>query len=448
MDRFFDLLPLMSRESIIDGGDGNTPCFHARELGRAIGLDKVYIKDETKQPTLTTKDRMGALVVAVFRELGIRQFVTSSTGNSCTSLARIVSRYPDDIRMSIFVGDEFLQRLNWPNEPNITVYWLKNGTFVDAHEAARWFSQNHPEWVSERGFFSFAKRESLKTAYLEAVEQIPEPIEYYFQGISSAMGLYSTFGAAQQLLGLGRIARLPAMVGVQEETCNPMVRAWERGAERMEEQDIIRRPHGLSKSTLRGDSRMVYPYVRRAMVESGGFAVTATQEEMREARELVRQTEGLDICYTSAMTVAAARKLAQAGRLRRDAVIMLNITGADRVGQPSPMPHYIVERDGSGWTVTPADPVRDVGVMERVRQVLVEQNRLPTDTRIDSETRLVDGGLALDSVGLLEFSLALEREFGCHISENELTPQHFATVGTVADLMRSKITREPAGAPN
>jgi threonine synthase len=444
MERYFDLLPLLSRDSIIDGGEGNTPCFHARELGRAIGLDKVYIKDETKQPTLTTKDRMGSLVVATFRELGIRQFVTSSTGNSCTSLARIVERYPDEIRMSIFVGDEFLQRLNWPNVPNVTVYWLKNGTFVDAHEAARWFAQTHPDWVSERGFFSFAKREALKTAYLEAVEQIPEPIEYYFQGISSAMGLYSTFGAATQLQAMGLISRIPAMIGVQEETCNPIVRAWERGAERMGAEDVIARPHGLSKSTLRGDSRMVYHYVRGAMVRSGGFAVTAGQDEMREARELVRQTEGLGICYTSAMTVAAARKLAREGRLRRDAVIMLNITGAERVGHPSPVPHYIVERDGAGWSITPADPSHDVGVFDRVRRVLVEQNHLPTDMRIDSETRLVEGGLALDSVALLEFSLALEREFGCRISEKELTPQHFATAGTVANLMRGKISGTPA----
>ncbi|MGC8742244.1 MAG: hypothetical protein ACP5UB_12460, partial [Candidatus Sumerlaeaceae bacterium] len=57
MERFFDLLPLVSRDSIIDGQEGNTPCVHARELGKWLKLSKVYLKNETTNPTRTTKDR-------------------------------------------------------------------------------------------------------------------------------------------------------------------------------------------------------------------------------------------------------------------------------------------------------------------------------------------------------------------------------------------------------
>ncbi len=437
MERYFDLLPISRREHILDGGEGNTPCRLAPELGRAIGLDNLYVKDESANPTRSTKDRQGTMAVAAFRDLGISRFVTSSTGNSCTSLARIVSRFPD-MHMSIFVGDEFLKRLNWVGAKNVTVYWLKNGTFVDAHKAARWFSQKSGD-TAERGFFFFGKREALKVAYMEAVEQVPKPIEYYFQGISSAMGVYSTWQAAHQLKRMGRIERIPGMMCAQEETCNPMVRAWERDAEKMTPEDIIPFPRGLSKSTLRGDPSMVYRYVCHAVRDSGGTMVTVTQDEMREFRKLALETEGLDICYTSAMTIASARNLARDGRIARDAVVLLNLTGADRRGQPHPVPDYIVEADGDGWQVAPFDGGDTQGALDRVLRVLVASQRLAPETELDTETWLLGRGLALDSVSLLEFSLALEAEFGVEVGEQELNGDNFRTIGAVADLFRRKL---------
>jgi threonine synthase len=441
LERYFDLLPLRSRDNIIDGGEGNTPCLHAVELGRAVGLDRLYVKVEGANPTRTTKDRQGSMAVATFRDLGVSRFVTSSTGNSCTSLARIVSRFPD-MHMSIFVGDEFLSRVNWVGAKNVTVYWLKDGTFVDAHHASRWFSEQSGA-VAERGFFFFGKREALKVAYLEAVEQIPTPITCYVQGISSAMGVYSTYKAAQQLHGLGRITRLPRLVCVQEETCNPMVRAWERGADVMSAEDVIARPRGLSKSTLRGDSRMVYSYVRQAVLESGGIMLTAAQDAMREMRALALATEGLDICHTSAMTIVAARELARRGWLERDATVMLNLTGADRTGEPHAPADYIVERDGEGWRATPARG-GERGMAERVIGVLVKSLGLPSDTMLDADTRLVGGGLALDSIRVLELSLALEEAFGCQMQAADVKGGAFETVGTLADLFRRKLADDGA----
>ncbi|MCX7625978.1 MAG: pyridoxal-phosphate dependent enzyme, partial [Candidatus Sumerlaeaceae bacterium] len=139
-ERFFDLLPILERSSIIDGQEGNTPCVLATQLGRALGLNKLYLKDETKNPTGTTKDRQGPLCVAAFRDLGIYEFITSSTGNSSTAIARIVARFPD-MKMHLFVGDEFLSRVNVVGAKNLVLYWLKNGTFVDAHTAAAWYAK-------------------------------------------------------------------------------------------------------------------------------------------------------------------------------------------------------------------------------------------------------------------------------------------------------------------
>jgi threonine synthase len=438
MQRYFDLLPVLSRDFIIDGGEGNTPCFHAKELGAALGIPNLYIKDETKQPTRSTKARQGPVGIAGFRNLGIAEFVTSSTGNSSTSLARIVSQFPD-MRMHLFVGDEFLKRVNWVGAKNVIVYWLKNGSFVDAHNAAKWFA-NTNQLLSARGFFYFGQRESLKTVFLEAVDQVPKPVGYYLQSISSALGVHAVYKGAKQYLELGRIPRLPRLVCVQEETCNPMVRAWESGAETMGADHIVKFPRGLSKSTLRGDSSLAYPYIREAVKDTGGTMVTATQDEMRAARKQLLELEGIDACYTSSMTVVAAKNLAASNWFDADALVLLNISGADRKGEPYPAPDFVVEKDGENWRITPTDSAEREGCLDKVLRVVSGSLKLPAETELDTETKLIGGGLAVDSVGLLELSLALEKEFGCEVSEAELNRENFETVGHIADMFRQKLS--------
>jgi threonine synthase len=437
LDRYFDLLPLTSREHVIDGGEGNTPCRHAAALGRALGLRRLYVKIEGANPTRTTKDRQGTQAVATFRDLGIRDFVTSSTGNSCTALARIVSRFPD-MTMSVFVGDEFIERLNWSGAPNVKVFWLPEGSFVDAHAAARWYAEQSGA-TAERGFFFFGKREALKVAYLEAVEQIGAPIECYVQGVSSAMGVYATWKGARQLQALGRIARPPRLVCVQEETCDPMVRAWRRGGEAMIEDDVVRSPRGLSKATLRGDSRGVYAYVRVAVQESGGTMVVAEQDAMRAMRDLVRETEGLDVCFTSAMTAVAAADLRRAGWLDEDAVVLLNFTGADREPAPRARADFLVFMESGGFRVVAASEGERDEHVERVARAVRRVAGVPEGQAIAADTRLVGGGLGLDSVVILELALALEAEFGCVIEPAALRPPHIDTVGSIAELMRRKM---------
>jgi threonine synthase len=477
MHRYFDLLPLASRDNVIDGGEGNTPCVHARELGRAIGLDNLYVKMEGANPTRTTKDRQGTQAVATFRDLGVSHFVTSSTGNSCTALARIVARYPD-MKMSAFVGDEFLERLNWASAPNVTVYWLPNGSFVDAHAAARWFSEREGI-AAERGFFFFGKREALKVAYLEAVEQVRRPIEAYVQGVSSAMGVYATWKGALQLQALGRIAKPPRLICVQEETCDPMVRAWRRGGATMTDADVVTMPRGLSKATLRGDARGVYTYVRDAVIESGGTFLTVSQDAMREMRALLVETEGIDACYTSAMTVAAAAALRREGQFNRDTTILLNLTGADRIGMPHARADFIVEKDGAGgFRIAPAgeseaagsgargsgdaihtgvaaqsfDEARvDEAIDDHLARVLAVVQRIAApagDARLSPETRLVGGGLGLDSVSMLELALALESDFGCALGEAELRPPHTESVRSIAEMLRAKLPAAGAARPH
>lgn len=349
MHRFRDLLPLRSRDSVFDSGEGQTRCVHARALGRALGLDALWVKVEADNPTRTVKDRQAGVVIAALRELGVREFVSASTGNAATSMARVMARFPD-MTMHAFVGDEFLDRLTHADQPNVRVYWTPNDSFVGACDAAAWFA-TASHLVRDDGFFFFGRREGLKTVYLEAALQVRGDVEYYIQGVSSAIGVYAAARAARELRALGLSRSLPRLVCAQEASCAPMARAFARGAESIAAADIIDRPRGVAKATHRGNPTRTYPIMRQTVIESGGTMVVVDEEAIERSRALALQTEGLDICAASALAIAAAGDLAQSGRVARDAVVLLNLTGGDR--PPSRRPADVVlERDGAGWKVT------------------------------------------------------------------------------------------------
>jgi threonine synthase len=349
MERFRDLLPLRSDASIFDSGEGRTRCLHAREMGRALGLDALWVKVEADNPTKTVKDRQASVVIAALAELGVREFVNASTGNAATSMARVMSRFPD-MTMHAFVGDEFLDRVAHFDSPNVRLYWTPDESFVGAGEASAWFAAQS-SLVRDDGFFFFARREGLKTVYLEAALEVRGEIEYYIQGVSSAIGVYAADRAARELQALGLTRSLPRLVCVQESSCAPMARAFERGDETVDLADIVARPRGAAKATHRGDPRRVYPIIRRMVLASGGTMLAVDEAAIGRGRALAQETEGLEVCAASALTVAAAGELARSGRVKRDAVVLLNLTGADRASSDRPA-DFIVERDGAAWRIT------------------------------------------------------------------------------------------------
>ncbi len=324
-----------------------TPIVHATRLGRALGMDSLYLKNETVLPTRTTKDRMAAVSLAYLHERGVRRFCASSTGNSSTSFAHGIQAHPD-MHLFLFTAEHWVPRVQCPNQRQVTHIGLRNATFVEAAEYAGVYARQHG-LTSEGGFFNPARREGLKLAFLEACDQIQQPIDYYVQAISSAMGVYGTYKGAKQLLQLNRIERLPRLLCVQQESCAPMVRAFGHGSETIRPEHIVKRPTGIADAILRGDPTKAYPRVRRIVMESGGGFVAVSEAEIREARRKVEDDENISPCFSASTAVAGLIKLARAGGIDRDAVVMINLTGGDR---PDPRPSsdvHWVEKTADGW---------------------------------------------------------------------------------------------------
>jgi threonine synthase len=349
--RFLDLIPVLDPELLPDGARF-TPTVHARRLGRELGLEHLYLKDETGQPTGTTKDRMAAVALPYLRESGVRRFTTSSTGNSSSAYAHAIGRLAD-LTMYVFTAADFRHRLALPPGPQVVDVVLEDATFVEAFEVAGRFAARHG-LASERGFFNPGRREGLKVAWLEAVEQVPRPIDWYVQAVSSAMGVYGVHKAGRELVALGRAPHPPRLLCVQQESCAPMVTAWRDGSEVIRAQDIVDRPTGIASAILRGDPSRTYGHVRRIVRESDGDMVAVSEAEIRDAQ---RRLDPIPVCGAAAAAFAGLVRARDSGLIGARETVLVNLTGAERPDAAVTEATHRLPRAAGGWDLDALAPV-------------------------------------------------------------------------------------------
>ncbi|MFY7067650.1 threonine synthase [Nocardiopsis changdeensis] len=333
LQRYFDLLPVRDRNSLKWLGEGSTPCFTAEKLGERIGMSRIALKNESENPTRSTKDRIASVGLSRLAELGVRRFVMASTGNSSTAYAHGVQSL-EGVELALFCGRRFRHRLNYPDHPSVTTY-LVDGDFVEAGRAARRFALRTGAFT-EGGFFNVARREGLKLAYLEAFDQMDAEPDHVFQAVSSGMGLLGAYKGALEYRLLGRLSRVPRFTAVQQAGCAPMARAYAEGAESIAPRHIVHDPKGPAEAILRGDPTRTYPYIREVCRSSGGRITSVSEAEINAARDLLEETEGLRVCHASATALAGAVKMRREGEIAADDVVLVNLTGGDRTGWATP----------------------------------------------------------------------------------------------------------------
>ncbi|GGK75302.1 threonine synthase [Mangrovihabitans endophyticus] len=334
LHHYLPLLPLSERRHAHWLGEGNTPCFEVPDLAAHLGIGRLFLKDESVNPTLSTKDRIASVGLSRMAELGIREVVLSSTGNSSTAYARGAQLLPG-FRLHVFVGRDFLHRLNYPDSDSVITHVVEGDFGKAGTMAQRFAADNGYFW--EGGFFNFARREGLKTAYLEAFDAMPLQPDFVFQAVSSGMGLLGAYKGAIEYREIGRLSRLPALMAVQQQSCAPMAHAFAQGAETIVDEHIVRNPSGLAYAILRGNPTGTYPYIRDLCLSSGGRILAASEPLIHRAHGLLRDSAGLRSCFASATAFAGVIQAAQDGVLRDDSVVLVNLTGGDRPTLQTPV---------------------------------------------------------------------------------------------------------------
>lgn len=324
--RYWKLLPIENLARVEKIGEGITPLYRSENLGARLGLGNLWIKDESKNPTATFKDREAGLTVSRFKELGIFEFVICSTGNTAASFSRAIG-LAESFRMHLFVPMAAKERVDFSIPESVKVEFV-DGNYSEAIN----YSSNHAQsnqLVSEGGFGNPCRIEGVKTLAFEVAESGIEP-DYYVQAIGSGVGPCAFYKGYDELIRLGAAKRIPKIVCIQPELCSPIVKAYENGRELFDPSYAISDPKTFVTTLANGNPAFSYPYVRKVIKESGGMVEAVSEDEVREAMDLIEKEEYLSCEPAAATALAGLIKCVKLGKIAKDAVILVNHSGGVR----------------------------------------------------------------------------------------------------------------------
>lgn len=323
MWRYREVLPVDTDENIISLGEGWTPLLRTERLGQKLGLSKLYIKDESQNPTQSFKARGMAAAVSMAKELGAKKLAVPSAGNAAGALAAYAARA--GLECFIFMPNDTPRANVVECEQTGADVTLMDGLITDcgAEVAKRKEAEG---WFDVSTLKEPYRIEGKKTLGYELAEQLnwtlPDVIVYPTGGGTGLIGMWKAFDEMEQLGWIG-LAR-PRMVTVQASGCAPIVKAFQEGKRFAEEfPNAATVASGLRVPRAIGDFLII-----DALRASKGTAVAVSDEELVAATGEIGAVEGLFCAPEGAACVPALRKLIAAGQVNpQDRVVLFN-TGA------------------------------------------------------------------------------------------------------------------------
>ncbi|MEE6208677.1 threonine synthase [Salarchaeum sp. III] len=321
MWRYEELLPF-TRESAVSMDEGATALVEAPKLAGELGVGRVLIKDEGRNPTGTFKDRGQTVAVTAARQHGASDVALASAGNAGQAAAAYAARAGLDAHVFLPSRSGFTQKAMvnvHGGDMNVV-----EGRIGDAGAAYEGAMAENPEWYSVKTFVTPYRHEGKKTMLYETVEQldweVPDAVVYPTGG---GVGLVGMHKAATELRDLGLTDDLPAMYAAQAEGCAPVVRAFEEGRD-------VHEPW-QNPDTICGGIEIpdpgASPLILDALRESGGGAVATSDQDILDSAITVAQNEGVEMGATCAAAASGAWELAQRGEFDEDDTIVLLNTG-------------------------------------------------------------------------------------------------------------------------
>lgn len=319
--RYRDLLPIEG-EPKAGFNSGWTPLIKADRLAKKLGVEELYIKDDSANyPSYSYKDRVVSVAITKAIEFGFDTVGCASTGNLAHSVAAHAAKaglkscvmVPHDLEEGKIVGT----RVFGPQLVKI------KGNYDDVNRLCAQIADKYG-WaivnVNLRPFYT----EGAKTHGFEIAEQLGWRLPAHtVLPVAGGTILPKVWKAYQEFIKLGLVDdNKPAMYGAQAAGCNPIAKAVEAGSELFHPQ----KPDTIAKSIAIGNPADGY-FVIQHLKESGGYAASATDPEILAAVRLLAETEGIFTEPAGGTTLACAIKLIESGKIPRDESICVCITG-------------------------------------------------------------------------------------------------------------------------
>ena len=322
--RYADLLPLDLPEGEAHVGQsvGFTPLVRARNLADELGVKELYVKNASVcHPTWSFKDRVVAVAIGKAKEFGFDTVACASTGN----LANSVAAHAAEARLKSYIfipadlerGKVITTLVYGPTLVAVEgTYDEVNRLCAEVGDKYRWAFVN----INIRPYYA----EGSKTYGYEIAEQLdwraPSHVVVPCAGGSLITKISKAFKELR-MLGLIPEGRT-SMYAAQALGCGPIVTMIRNDTDVL----VPVRPQTIAKSLAIGNPADGY-YAYRVAKDSGGHGEHATDEEIIEGMQLLARTEGIFTETAGGVTVAAARKLIEAGRIPRHEPIVICVTG-------------------------------------------------------------------------------------------------------------------------
>jgi threonine synthase len=301
---------------------GFTPLVSAPNLARQLGANRLCVKnDAVCLPTLSFKDRVVAVALANARSFGFDTVACSSTGNLANSVAAQAARegfkawifIPADLEPAKILGTQVYGARLVPIAGSYDQVNRLCSQIADEH---RWGFVN----VNLRPYYA----EGSKTVGFEIAEQLgwrlPDNIVVPMAGGSLITKVKKAF---DELVQLGLVDAKPVkFFGAQATGCSPISTAVKAGESEFQPQ----KPSTIARSLAIGNPADGH-YAIKTITKSGGWAEDVVDSEVVKSIQLLAETEGIFTETAGGVTVGAARKLYQQGRIRPEETTVLCITG-------------------------------------------------------------------------------------------------------------------------
>ena len=320
MWRYHDFLPV-DADRALDMATGFTPLIRAHNLGRRLGLNNLYVKNDSVNPTFSFKDRVVSVAAAKALEFEFDTFACASTGNLMGSVAAHGAKA--GVPTMVF----FPANLEKGKVVGAGVYGATliavDGTYDQVNRLCSELADNH-RWafvnVNMRPYYA----EGSKTLGYEVAEQLgwQAPDHCVVPGASGELFTKIHKGFTE-MLDVGLINEADSRMHIaQAEGCAPIVQAYERG-----DTDVLPvRPDTIAKSLAIGNPASG-PFALRTIRDSDGSGVTAMENEIVEGIKLLAETEGIFTETAGGVVISGLKRLVKDGTIGPDDLTVAYVTG-------------------------------------------------------------------------------------------------------------------------
>ncbi len=321
MWRYQDLLPVDGKDAV-DINAGFTPLIKSKNLGKLLGLDNLYIKNDSVNPSYSFKDRVVSVAATKALEFGFDTLACASTGNLACAVAAHAARA--GMRAVVFIPSDLEHGKVIGAAIYAPIVVAVKGSYDEVNRLCSEVADNYP-WafvnINMRPYYA----EGSKTLGYEVAEQLGWRFPQHTVVPSASGALFTKIWKGfNELASLGLVDEPvhTRMHLTQAEGCSPIVDGFKS------EDDVIRpiKPDTVAKSLAIGNPADGI-YALRTLRESGGNAYAVPEEDVVEGMKLLAETEGIFTETAGGVVISGLKYLAEIGAIKRDELTVAYITG-------------------------------------------------------------------------------------------------------------------------